>query len=49
MKHFLHSFINSKHSIFHFYARYVLVFVKEHKLVQYIVLIESIFSSHCTV
>jgi len=37
LKYFLHSFINSKHSLFRCYARYVLVCVKQHKLVQYVV------------
>ena len=41
LKHFLNSFINSKHSMFRFFD--VVVFVKQHNLVQYIVWIESIF------
>jgi len=42
LKHFLHSFINSKHFVFSFMF-VVLVFVKQQKLVLYIVWIESIF------
>ena len=47
LKHVLHSFINSKYSLFQFLCSRFLSLIKQHKLVQYIVWIGSIFSSHC--